>query len=668
MSDAHLPDGEGSWKERYEKAAVELETLYARQTDLTIENERLKLELYRYEVSWLVGRAVTMSRLLRPVLPVGSRRRRVAAKTARVLLRRRGTEERVKGMYQAWLASRTPNAEELELQRKKARTWAQRPLVSVCMPVYNPRPEDLRQAVDSVRQQSYDHWELCICDDASDDRAVRAVLEELAAEDERIKLALSERNGGISRATNNALALATGEFVGFLDDDDRIAPQTLFLYIQALQVDDGIDLFYCDEDILMPSGDRLLPFFKPDWSPETLMGMNYITHFVVARRRLVEEVGGLRPERDGAQDYDLLLRLTERTSAVRHVSEVLYSWRQSRTSTSLTARAKPWAYEAGLHAVEDALTRRHIAGRVESGGFAGAYRVRYELPEPKPQVEIVIPTRDRADLLGPCLESIASMTAYPDYSVTILDNDSREERTQDLLRRTGVRVVAAPGPFNYAAIMNRGFAAVQSEFILTLNNDTTITDPHWIEGLLELCARPRVGAVGCRLVFGDGRSQHQGIVIGCGVPAANLFMPAPGIRVLGVVETVRDVTAVTGACCLIRRSAWEEVGGFDEEFAVAYNDVDFCLRLHRHGFSVLYTPYVEAVHEESSSRGALHPARDEALLLRRWAPELAKGDPYFSPNLTIGRNGLQVDVEGRRFRGRDLVEMHVERDAAAVDS
>lgn len=646
---------------RYEQAAAELEALYARQTEVTIENERLKLDLWRYEVSWLVARAMRLSKLLRSVLPLGSRRRRVASRAARLLMRRPGAQERIKDVYHAWLASRAPSAEELELQRKKAAAWRNRPLVSVCMPVYNPSPDDLRQAIASVQRQSYAHWELCICDDSSDLPGVRAVLEEAAAHDDRVKIVFSERNGGISRATNNALTLATGEFVGFLDDDDLIEPHTLFLYVRALQSDPGLDLFYCDEDILMPSGDRLRPFFKPDWSPETLMGMNYITHFVVARRRLVEEVGGLRPERDGAQDYDLLLRLTERTSAVCHVPEVLYSWRQSRTSTSMTAKAKPWAYEAGQHAVEDALARRHVGGHVEPGAFAGAYRVRYQLPEPKPHVEIVIPTRDRADLLGPCLESIASVTSYPDYSVTVLDNDSEEEQTKALLRRSGVRVVPAPGSFNYAAIMNRGFSAVDSEFVLTLNNDTMVSDPGWIEGLLELCARPRVGAVGCRLVFGDGRPQHQGIVIGCGVPAANLFMPAPGIRVLGEVQTVRDVTAVTGACCLIRRSAWEEVGGYDEEFAVAYNDVDFCLRLHAHGFSVLYTPYVEVVHEESSSRGALHPAEDEALLLRRWALQLAAGDGYFSPNLTIGRDGLEIDVEGRRFRGRDLVQMHVER-------
>jgi GT2 family glycosyltransferase len=653
---------------RWEAAASELDELYARYAQLTIANEELSAQLWRYQASWMVARALQVSKLLRSGLPPGSRRRRAASTAARVLLGRPGAEERFKERYHAWLAARRPDAEELERQRKRASGWVQRPLVSVCMPVFNPSPDALREAIGSVRAQSYDGWELCICDDASTRPGVRQVLEELSGTDPRVRVTYAEENGGISAATNRALALARGEYVGFLDDDDMIEPHTLYLYVQALQDDAGIDVFYCDEDILMPSGERLRPFFKPSWSPETLLGMNYVTHFVVARRRLVEEVGGLRAERDGAQDYDLLLRLTERTQAVHHVPEVLYTWRQSPTSASMSAKAKPWAYQAGRHAVEDALARRHIEGRVESGGFAGGYRVRYRLPEPPPHVEIVIPTRDRADLLGPCLESISSLTSYGDYSVTVLDNDSREEATRDLLRRAGVRVVAAPGPFNYAAIVNRGFASTDADFVLTLNNDTRVLEPDWLGGLMELGFRPGVGAVGCRLVLADGRPQHQGIVIACGVPAANLGHLAPGIRVLGDVQTVRDVSAVTGACSLIRRSAWEEVGGLDEELAVAYNDVDFCLRLGRAGYRVLYTPYVTLVHEESASRGEVHPAEDEARLLRRWAAEMAQGDPFFTPHLTLGRDGLEIDVEGRSFRGKDLVQLQLRWRAGAPPS
>jgi O-antigen biosynthesis protein len=640
----------------------ELEDLYAHQAELAIENARLHLALGRYEANRAVALAVQATDFVRRALPFGSRRRRWAGRLVRAgrfVLRRPTPEQRFGQAYAAWLAARRPSPEELELQRKQSAAFKVRPLVSVCMPVHDPDPAALAEAVASVQRQSYEHWELCICDDASTRPGVRRTLEDLAGADPRIRLMRSGRNGGISRATNAALGMAGGDYVAFLDDDDVLEPHTLFLYVQELQRSPGIDLFYCDEDVLLPSGERLYPLLKPGWSPETLLGMNYVTHFVMARRELVAQVGGLRPERDGAQDHDLLLRLSERTSAIVHVPEVLYSWRQSERSTSLTSSAKPWAYEAGLQAVKDALERRGVRAAVEPGAFPGAYRVRYALPEPPPHVEIVIPTRDRADLLGPCLESIITRSQYPDYSVTVLDNDSCQPATAELLQRSPVRVVPAPGPFNYSAIMNRGFAATDAEFVLTLNNDTRVIDPHWISGLVELCAQPGVGAVGCRLEFGDGRLQHEGIALGCAVPAANLAFEAPGIRLpgIGLMRTARDVSAVTGACCLIRRSAWEAIGGFDEDFAVAYNDVDFCIRVRRAGYRVLYTPYVTVVHEESQSRGALHPARDEVLLLRRWAAEIVDRDPLFSPRLTIGPYGLVLDRGEGGFRGKGLVEI-----------
>ncbi|HXW31559.1 MAG TPA: glycosyltransferase family 2 protein, partial [Acidimicrobiales bacterium] len=475
------------------------------------------------------------------------------------------------------------------------------------------------------------------------------------------------RNGGIARATNSALTLAEGDFVGFLDDDDLLEPHTLFLYMAVVQADPAVDVLYCDEDVLLPSGERAFPFLKPGWSPETLLGMNYITHFVVARRSLVEEVGRLRPERDGAQDHDLLLRLTERTDQIRHVPEVLYSWRQSPTSTSMTAEAKPWAYEAGAKAVEDALERRGTPGWVEPGAFPGAFRVRYRITEPRPEVTILIPTRDRADLLGPCLESIKATTGYRSYSIVVLDNDSKEPATEELLRRAGVRVVPAPGPFNYAAIVNRGFAATDTELVLTLNNDTRVVDPQWLEALVELMMAPSAGVVGCRLTFADGRLQHEGIALGCGVPAANLSFESPGLRVIGgTIRTTREVSAVTGACSLIRRAAFEAVGGYDEALAVAYNDVDFCLRARRKGWRVLFTPYVQLVHEESSSRGELHPEQDDARMLRRWAAEISAGDPFFSPRLTIGPHGLILDTEERTYRGKEVVDALLRRDDSAV--
>ncbi len=650
--------GHEDWHRRYLEAATELEELYSMQSEMSVEIQSLRLELQRYKANRLLTLIKNASRPIVKMLPPRSRRRWLAGRLFHLVVRQPRPDVLMRQVYLGWLEDRRPSAEELELQRKQSASWTDAPLISVCMPVYNPAPDALRQAISAVRAQSYERWELCICDDASTRGGVAEVLKELAGADARIKVTFSPANGGISSATNAALEMAVGEYVAFMDDDDLIEPHTLYLYAQHLQLDPAADVLYCDEDMLMPSGQRRYPFFKPSWSPETLLGMNYITHLVVARRSLVEAVGGLRSERDGAQDHDLLLRLAELTDAFVHVPEVLYSWRQSPRSTAMTSDAKPWAYQAGRQSVQDALDRRGIAGWVEHGSFPGAFRVRYELPDPPPHVEIVIPTRDRADLLGPCLESISSVTDYPDYSVTVLDNDSVEEETKRLFDRSGVRVVPAPGPFNYARIMNDGFRAAEAEFVLTLNNDTRITDPHWLRSLVELAAQPGVGVVGCRLVFPDGRLQHEGIALACGVPAANLAFESPGLRVLGgAMRSTRDVSAVTGACSMIRRSAWEAIGGYDEEFAVAYNDVDFCVRLRRLGWRIVFTPYVSVEHAESASRGDLHPTSDVSLFLRRWGPALLAGDPYFPSQLTIEWFGLALDREGKGFQGKELAEI-----------
>jgi GT2 family glycosyltransferase len=654
------------WEGRYREAAAELEQLYQLQSELSVELQALRLELERYKANRLLTAIKNASRPIVRLLPPGSRRRWLAGRLFHLVIRAPRPEIQMRQVYLAWLDERRPGPEELELQRKQSAQWEDRPLISVCMPVYNPEPAALRQAIASVEAQSYEHWELCLCDDGSTGAGVRRVLEEAAAGDPRVKVTFAQSNGGISSATNAALATASGEFVAFMDDDDLVEPHTLFLYAQQLRSRPDADVVYCDEDMLMPSGQRRYPFFKPSWSPDTLLGMNYITHLVLARRTLVDEVGGLRPERDGAQDHDLLLRLAERTERFVHVPEVLYSWRQSPRSTAMTSEAKPYAYEAGRQAVQDALDRRGTPGRVEHGSFPGAFRVRYTLPDPPPRVEIIIPTRDRAELLATCLESIRSLTEYPNYTVTVLDNDSVEQSTKDLFARSGVRVVPAPGPFNYAKIMNIGFRAADAEYVLTLNNDTRITDPEWLRGLVELAAQPGVGMSGCRLDYEDGLVQHEGIALACGVPAANLGLGAPGIRVLGPLKSTRDVSAVTGACCVIRRSAWEAVGGYDEAFAVAYNDVDFCIRLRHAGYRIVYTPYVSVVHAESASRGDLHPAEDVALFLRRWGPELLAGDPYFPAQLTIEWFGLAIDKDGRGFQGKELAEIslrHAQREA-----
>jgi O-antigen biosynthesis protein len=605
-------------------------------------------------------------RISRFVLPVGAPRRQWVSRRVRALRRR---WFRLRGMppgslapsYEKWLRRRTPSPADLEAQRQRSDTWALRPLVSVCLAVCNTDPAALTETLESVGAQSYDNWELCLAVDAAleGDSAISSLVEHWRQREPRLRLSsLPAGDHGKGRAvtTNRALGQAQGAYVALLDDRGILAPHSLYMAVKQLQSGEPIDLLYADEDVKLPSGARVRPFLKPAWCPEALLGFDYLGRFLVARRALVESVGGMRPEREGAHDHDLALRLSEVSSGVAHIAEVLYSERASSDLDEIPDEfnGSVQVAEAGGRAlrervVADALERRGIAGHVESVGSRKEVRVRYRLPQPAPHVEILVPTRDRLDLLRPCLESVERHTDYSDFSLTVIDNDSRDPATMEFVRGLGLEVLAAPGPFNYALIMNDAFRTTHHEFILTLNNDTLITDDQWLRGLLELCARPKVGAVGCRLVFSSGEVQHEGIVLGHRVPAANLAFVTPGIAIDSFLRSTRDVSAVTGACCLMRRSAWEAIGGFDECLSVAYNDVDYCLRLHEHGYRVLYTPHVTVIHDEHATRGAWHPPEDEAIFRKRWGLDLAKGlaacDRFFSPRLALGRWGWQLTPE-----------------------
>ena len=359
--------------------------------------------------------------------------------------------------------------------------------------------------------------------------------------------------------------------MAFLDHDDVLRPHALFEVVARIHQKPDADVIYSDEDLLLPDGRRGSVFFKPNWSPAWLLGQNYITHLMVVRRQLLREIGGFRTGYDGSQDHDLLLRVTERTDHVEHIADVLYSWRQVPGSTALSGDEKPLARLAGRQCVEDALGRRGTPGRVELGPTAGIYDYRYDLVA-QPSVSVLIPTRDRVDLLERCLESVAAQTTYPNAEIVILDNDSRKPDTHEYLARCGHRVVATPGPFNYSRIVNLGVRATSTPYALLLNNDTIVLTDEWIERLLELCQLPDVGVVGCQLRHRDGRLQHTGIGIGFGHIAYNLGLEY---------GSVRDASAVTGACMMVKREAFDLVDGFDEAMGIAYGDVDFCLRVPR---------------------------------------------------------------------------------------
>lgn len=552
--------------------------------------------------------------------------------------------------YASWVARYdTLTAADLDVLRRQVQERpGTGPTVSILVPVYNTPEALLRRCIESVLAQTWPHWELCICDDASSDPGVARVLARAQAEDPRIRVVRRDSNGHISAASNDALALATGEWVALLDHDDELRPYALQLMVQALEKVPGARFGYSDEDKIDADGRRFDPYFKPAWDRELLLGQNYLCHFSVVSAALVREVGGFRRGFEGSQDHDLFLRCTARLddAQVVHVPRVLYHWRAVRGSTALGHAQKDYASEAGERAVADHLASVEPGARVETVG-PGHYRVRRPLPEPAPRVTVIVPTRDRLDLLRTCVESLLQRTRYPAFDVLVVDNQSREPETLDYLQqlagRDRVRVMTHDQPFNYSAINNRAVASCDAPVVCLLNNDIEVIDGDWLGEMVARAMAPRCGAVGARLLYPDRSLQHAGVVLGvmgvanhawCGLPADH---PGHG----GRARVAQQFSAVTGACLVVRRSAWEAVGGLDESLAVAFNDIDFCLRLRRRGYVNVWTPFATLVHHESASRGRdTDPVRAARFLSEvrtmeaRWAAELA-ADPAYNPNLTL---------------------------------
>lgn len=512
------------------------------------------------------------------------------------------------------------------------------PLLSIVVPVYRPAIWYFRDCVLSVLGQTYQRWELCLCDDGSEDPALTAAMAEFAAMDPRVRVLTLEENGGISRASNRALAAASGEFVVLLDHDDTLDPKALAeIAAVALTVDDA-DVIYSDEDKIDETDRPNQPHFKPDWDPELLLSYPYMGHVTVVRHELLIRIGGFRSEFDGSQDFDVMLRATELARRVVHIPRVLYHWRTVQGSAAGDPDAKPWAYAASRRAVEDAVARRGIDGVVETGPFLGAYHVRRTV-EGVPTVSVIIPYRDQAALTVACLESLEKDPGYPISEVVLIDNGSMEPESRALRKqletRPATRVIDYPGPFNWASINNIAAASCRSDMLLFMNNDIEAVSPGWLHALVELGQRPEIGAVGARLIYPDGKLQHAGVVLGMGSIAMHLFsgMPSGSVGYFGWDRVVRSYSALTAACMLVRRNVFEELGGFDEAYPVAFNDVDFCIRLGQAGYRLLYTPHAELIHHESVSRGHSGYTVDFREFLHRWGDLLQRDDPCYNPNL-----------------------------------
>ncbi|CAO4143402.1 GT2 family glycosyltransferase [Methylorubrum thiocyanatum] len=559
----------------------------------------------------------------------------------------RALAHRAETGYAAWIArfDRLTAAERSRIRAEIA-GWEAPPLISVLMPVHDPDPRVLEAAIRSVRGQLYPAWELCIADDASTDPRIPRLIARHAAEEPRIRTVRRPENGHIARATNEALGLAAGTYAAFLDHDDLLSENALFEVARAVRADPELALIYSDEDKVDRRGRRFEPHFKSGYDRELLWAQNYVNHLCVVRTDALRRLGGLRPGFEGSQDHDLLLRLTEGLDAsrVRHIPKVLYHWRAAAGSGTFSDRALARAEEARLRALTEIAARK--GARAERGP-EGFNRLVRPLPAPPPLVSVVIPTRDRAELLGVVLDGLFARTDYPALEVIVVDNGSTEPATRDLFARHAgdprLRVLPAPGPFNFSELSNRGAAAARGTILLFLNNDIEVLEPGWLTELVAIASDPEIGAVGAKLLYPDGTIQHGGIVLGIGGIAGHSHLGLPGSAPGYFARMVlsQEVSAVTGACLAMRAAVFSEVGGFDAaHLAVAFNDVDLCLKIRAAGYRIVWTPHARLVHHESKSRGAEDTpekrARFEAesrVMRERWEPVL-RADPYYNPNLS----------------------------------
>lgn len=549
--------------------------------------------------------------------------------------------------YGPWYEDYRVKPEELKQQKK--RRWKQEICFSIAVPVYRTPETFLRQMIESVTGQSYGNWELCIANGSPDDKKVRAVLEEYAGRDPRIRVKNLE-NQGIAGNSNAALAMAKGDYVGFLDHDDLLAPNALYEAAAYLEKYPQTDMLYTDEDkVTEDLSVHFQPHLKPDFNLDLLRSNNYICHFLIVKRTLALRAGEFRQEYEGAQDYDFVLRCADQACRIGHVPEILYHWRTSRSSTADNPASKMYAYDAGKRAIEAHLQRRGEKGEVSLKKDLGFYRVVYPVKKQE-RISVVIPSKDQWETLKACLDSIREKTTYPDYEIIVVENNSREPETfayyKTIDGRDNIRVITWDKPFNYSAINNFGIRHASGQYVICLNNDIQVITGGWMEELLGVCQREEVGVVGAKLYYPDDTIQHAGIVVGIGGIAGSLFVGMKRERsgYLHKASLMQDLSAVTAACMMVKKKAFEEAGGFEEKLAVAFNDVDLCLKIREKGYLVVYDPYVEMYHYESKTRGRedtkekVRRFQGEIEYMRtRWIGILKEGDPCYNKNLSLSK-------------------------------
>lgn len=556
-----------------------------------------------------------------------------------------GKESVAEGGYEAWLARH--KVDKRTLRRQKHSAFAQKPLISIVIPLYCTPLPYLKELLESVRRQSYENWQLCLADGSPDDKA-KEFIEKHYGREKRIVYRKLEENGGISANTNEAVALAAGEYLMLCDHDDTLEPDALYEIVKAIN-DTGADVLYTDEDKVSMDGRHYFdPNFKPDFNLFRLRENNYICHIFVVKKSLTDETGLLRSEFDGAQDFDFILRCCEKAQKITHIPKVLYHWRCHMDSTAADPSSKAYAYEAGRKAVREHYQRLGIDAKVEMTERPGWYRSHVKV-QGNPLISVIIPNKDHTDDLELCLFSMTRKSTYRNYEILIVENNSEKEETFEYYRKLPdrypkARVLTWEKEFNYSAINNFAAKEAKGEYLLFLNNDVEILTPDWMEEMLQNCQQENVAAVGAKLYYPDDTIQHAGVVLGLGGIAGHIMCRAskedPGY--FGRMISVQEISAVTAACMMVKKSDFDAVGGLDETFQVAFNDIDLCMKFRAAGKKIIFTPYAELYHYESKSRGLEDTPekqfrfdKEVKRFQEKWAQQLEMGDPYYSPNLSV---------------------------------
>lgn len=567
--------------------------------------------------------------------------------------------------YQIWLSKY--GEYKVGDVKKVIRMLKKKPLISIICPIYNPDPDDLHKAIDSVLHQDYPQWELCLADDCSTNFDLEKFL--IPYNDKRIKHVQRPSNGNISETSNSAINLSSGEYICFLDQDDLLSSDALFWISVALDKQPQLKFLYSDEDKLDEDGQRCDPNFKPDWNYHYLLTCNYICHLAVYRRDLLASLGGCQIGMEGAQDYDLILRASEHLNPqeIHHIPRILYHWRKHPGSTSQNPMSKPYALLAGERAIRDHLARSGINASVKTQFIW--YEVNYDLPRTKPKVSIIIPTRNQVGLLKTCISSIENLSNYKHFEIVIIDNQSDDAPTLDYLEKIETdkkyTVIRDHKSFNYARLMNDAVKICTSEFICFLNNDIEVISKNWLSEMVSVLSQKDVGIVGAKLLYPDNSIQHAGVILGVGGVAghAHKYFPNGHPGYVNRLQSRQEYSAVTGACMLTRKSIFESAGGMDEEnLAIAFNDVDYCLKVNALGFKTVWTPFAVLYHHESKSRGLEDTiskqkryAKEINTMQNRWGSKLTE-DPAYNPNLTLSFENFSISDKSRNMRLPELIQ------------